>query len=136
MDVSSKPMETINQWQDWYRKHRVVAELDAPGVSKDSRENLHDTTNATDTMPDWRSHYKALIEEDANNPNAIYMRKVTEHFADTLCEFQNELTGEQFYNCFLAAALDINKSAKEEYDKTKQLVDILLIKNKETGSVS
>lgn len=124
MDVSDKPMETINQWQDWYRKHRTVAQFDEPGVSKDSRENLHDTSKATDTMPDWQSF-------DKN----IYIQKATECFADTLCEFQYELTGEQFYNCFLAAATQVANNAKAEYDKTKQLVDILQ-KGKETSAVS
>lgn len=124
MDVSDKPMETINQWQDWYRKHRSIAQLDEPGVSKDSRENLHDTSNATDTMPDWQSF-------DKN----IYIQKTIECFADTLCEFQCELTGEQFYNCFLAAANQVSNNAKADYDKTKQLVDILQ-KGKEASAVS
>lgn len=124
MDVSEKPMETISEWQNWYRKHRLVAQMDKPGVSKDSRENLHDTSNATDTMPDWQSF-------DKN----IYIQKAIECFADTLCEFQYELTGEQFYECFLAAANRVSDNAKADYDKTKQLVDILQ-KRKETSAVS
>lgn len=125
MDVSDKPMETIEQWQDWYRKNQ-------PEISKDSRENLHDTSNATDTMPDWRSHYQALIND---TDNSMYLQKAIDHFADTLCEFQYELTGEQFYNCFLAAANQVCNTAKAEYDKTKQLVDILQ-KREETSAVS
>lgn len=124
MDVSNKSMETINQWQDWYRKHRTVAQLDEPGVSKDSKENLCNASSVTDTMTDWSSF-------DKN----IYIQKAIEHFADTLCEFQYELTGEQFYNCFLAAATQVANNAKAEYDKTKQLVDILQ-NAKETSAVS
>lgn len=128
MDVSNKPMETIEQWQEWYRKHRTVAQLDEPLVSKDSREKLHDTSNATDTMPDWRGHYAQLISDGpapmVTPDNSIYKQKATEHFADTLCEFQNELTGAEFYECFLAAATEICDNAKIEYDKTKELVNL------------
>lgn len=129
MDINEKPMETIQQWQEWYRKHRTVSQLDEPLVSKDSREKLHDTSNATDTMRDWRSHCFLLIADEikpmATLDNSIYKQKTTEHFADTLCEFQNELTGAEFYECFLAAATEIYNNAKIEYDKTKELVNLL-----------
>lgn len=43
----------------------IVAELDMPGVSKDSRENLHDTSNAVPTNMANAKHdaYKHLVSE-------------------------------------------------------------------------
>ncbi len=44
MDTTQEPMDTVKSWQDWYRKHQVVASMEEPMASKDSRENLHDTS--------------------------------------------------------------------------------------------
>lgn len=43
----------------------IVAELDMPGVSKDSRENLHDTSNAVPTNMVNAKHdaYQRLVED-------------------------------------------------------------------------
>jgi len=79
MDISNKPMETLQQWQEWYRANRKVASLDEPLVSKESRENLHDTVNAVDALPDWRTHYKELISDMETN-NDIFKQKATEYF--------------------------------------------------------
>ena len=83
MEHPHEPIDAINQWQEWYQNNKVVASSDKPLVSKDSRENLHDTTNAIESMS-----------------KEIWLQKVEEHFADTLAEFQYELSGKDFYQAF------------------------------------
>lgn len=111
MNINEKPMEAINQWQDWYRKHKVVAEIDEPLVTKDSREALHDTQHATNTY--------------LSDTKKYWMQKAQEHFADTICEFTNELTGQDLYKAFYAAAKENLDIVAKEYAKAKSLVDCL-----------
>ena len=112
MDTTEEPIETIQSWQDWYRKHRIVAQIDKPLVTKDSRENMHDTTNATD-----------ILEDSA--AKAMWMEKAKEHFADTLAEYQYELSGKDFYKAFYQAAHENMEAARKEYERIKELVDML-----------
>lgn len=111
MNINEKPMEAIDQWQDWYRKHKVVAEMDEPLVTKDSREALHDTQHATDRY--------------LTDAKKYWMQKAQENFADTICEFTNELTGQDLYKAFYAAAKENLDIAAKEYAKAKSLVDCL-----------
>ena len=111
-------METIKQWQDWYRSHKMIAELNEPGVSKDSRENLHNTHNATNVMSDWTS----FLNMDNND---TYQQKAIEYFSDTIAEFNNEMTGEQLFNCFKQAVTNYYNTQKEELGRTKQLFDLV-----------
>lgn len=108
----SDPIQAIDAWQKWYKEHQGVASLDTPMASKDSRENLHDTSNASDTMTNAEAKAK-------------WMQKAQEHFSDTLAEYQYELTGKDFYKAFYAAAYENMMHAKKEYDDTKELVDML-----------
>jgi hypothetical protein len=118
MDTTNEPIEAISKWQEWYRSHRIVAEMDVPLVTKDSRENMHDTTNATATLEggdnQLTDHYKTM-----------YIQKAQEHFADTIAEFTYELSGKELYKAFYAAAMDNLTDAEKEYQKAKQLVDML-----------
>lgn len=111
MDINEKPMEAIEQWQDWYRNSRVVAEMDKPLVTNDSRESLHETQHATNSY--------LLAAKD------YWMKKAQENFADTICEFTNELTGQDLYKAFYAAAKENLDTAAKEYAKAKSLVDCL-----------
>lgn len=108
----SNPIQAIDAWQKWYKEHQVVASFDKPLASKDSRENLHDTSNATDTMTNAEA-------------KTMWMEKAQEHFADTLAEYQYELSGKDFYKAFYAAAYENMTHAKKEYDSAKELVDML-----------
>jgi len=111
MDLTDKPMEAINEWQDWYRNTKVVAEMDEPLVTKDSREALHDTQQASrNCLMDAKDYW---------------MKKAQEHFADTICDFTNELTGHDLYKAFYAAATENLNIAAKEYAKAKSLVDCL-----------
>lgn len=108
MEHPHEPIDAINKWQEWYKNNRVVASFEKPLVSKNSRENLHDTTNAT----------KSMSKE-------IWLQKAEEHFADTLAEFQYELSGKDFYQAFCKAAHVNMDIAKKEYERAKELVDLL-----------
>lgn len=105
-------MEAIDQWQNWYRKHRVVAQMDQPLVTKESRECMHDTTNAVDILED-------------TSAKAMWVEKAKEHFADTLAEYQYELTGKDFYKAFYQAAVEAMGHAEKEYKRSQELVDML-----------
>lgn len=107
MDTTNEPVETIKEWQDWFRNHRVVAQMDEPQVTKTSRENMHDTTNAIDST------------------KTMWIDKAREHFADTLAEYQYELSGKDFYKAFYQAAYENMGHAEKEYERTKELVDML-----------
>ncbi len=118
MDSTQEPVDTIKQWQEWYRSHRIIAEIDTPMATKDSRKNMHDTSNATTTL------------EGSNNVltdycTAMSFQKAKEYFADTIAEFTNELSGKELYKAFYAAAMDNMDCVEKEYNKAKQLVDML-----------
>lgn len=108
MEHPHEPLDAINKWQEWYKSNRVVASLDQPLVSKDSRENLHDTTDAIEIMS-----------------KGIWLQKAEEHFADTLAEFQYELSGKDFYQAFCKAAQTNMDIVQKEYERAKELVDLL-----------
>jgi hypothetical protein len=130
MEHPHEPIDVIQNWQEWYKKNRVIAQIDEPLVSKDSRENLHDSTNAVDKLPDWREFYAELIEDKPmTTENLTLKQKTTEWFADTIAEFCNELTGEEMFECFLSAAINNLDCVKKEYDKAQILVDLLRCKN-------
>ena len=112
MDTTNEPIEIIKEWQDWYRKHRAITEIDQPLTTKDSHKTMHDTPNAVETLLD-------------TDPKAMWIEKAKEHFADTLAEYQYELSGKDFYKAFYQAAYEHMEEAQKEYDKIKQLVDML-----------
>lgn len=86
--------------------------MDQPLVTKDSRENMHDTTNTSETMADV-------------DPKQMWIDKAREHFADTLAEYQYELSGKDFYKAFYQAAVEAMSYAEKEHQRTKELVDML-----------
>jgi len=133
MEHPHEPIDVIQGWQEWYKKNRVIAQMDEPLVSKDSRENLHDSSNAVDKMPDWRSFYAELIEDEPKQKAVTTIKeKATEWFADTIAEFFNELTGEELFECFLTAAANNLQHVKKECDQAQTLVDLLCCKNHNT----
>jgi len=120
LDVD-KPMEAIKEWQDWYRKNRIVAQIDEPLKTKDSRESLHDTSKTTTTLDGSDN----LVTDYCR---AMSFQKAKEYFADTLAEFTNELSGKDFYKAFYAAAIENLESVEKEYRRAKDLVDMLRYK--------
>lgn len=107
----SQALDAIQSWQQWFREHRVVAELDEPGESKCSRENLHDTTKSI-------ASFNEAVTAEAFN-------KAKEHFADTMAEWWNELSGPQLYKAFYAAAMEQLQYQEKELKKAQSIVDML-----------
>jgi hypothetical protein len=89
MDTTQEPIEAIDAWQRWYKENKVVADFAEPLITKGSREAMHDTTNAVDSA------------------KAMWMQKATEHFADTLAEYQYELSGKDFIKLFIKLLMKI-----------------------------
>ena len=113
-------------WKEWTDLHKVVAEMNEPLVTKDSREKLHDTTNATDSFKDWRSFFKELADEvDLQTDKEDLAKKATNYFADTIVEFLPELGGKVLYECFAAAVNQAYAHAQKEYDDIKDLQDLI-----------
>lgn len=109
MDTTQEPVDTVKSWQDWYRKQSVL--VDEPMASKNSREQLHDTTNAAQNLA-------AAVEAEA-------IKKATMCFADTIAEYGSELSGADLYKCFFNAVMENLNYADKEYKKAKQLMDLL-----------
>ncbi len=128
MDHPHEPMEVINLWQKWAKNHRVVAEMDEPLATKNSRENLHDTSNAHAEIKDWRTFFKELTSDSEVEKTSE--QKATEYFADTIAEFLPELGGEKLYECFMNAAKQGFEHAQKEYDNNKDLIDCFQKKKK------
>jgi hypothetical protein len=118
MDTTNEPIEAINQWQEWYRRHRVVAEINQPLVTKESRESMHDTSKATTTLDGSNN----LLTDYCK---AMSFQKAQEYFADTIAEFTSDLSGKELYKAFYAAAMDNLNCVEKEYKKAKDLVDML-----------
>jgi hypothetical protein len=115
MDHPHEPLDVIEKWQQWYKKNRVVAELDEPLVSKQSREKLHDTTNAVPT-----------ISAAMNNTATEKLKKqAQDYFADTLAEFANELSGKDLYEALVAAVNYNLEVVKKEYEQAKEFADLV-----------
>jgi len=128
MDHPHEPLDTIYAWQQWAKNNRVVAEMDEPLVTKDSRENLHDTSNARTEIKDWRTFFKELTDDPVVEKTTE--QKATEYFADTIAEFLPELGGEKLYECFMNAAKQSFDHAQKEYDCNKDLIDCFQKKKK------
>lgn len=111
MEHPHEPMNVIKTWQDWYKNHSIIAQIDEPLMTKDSRENMHDTNDGSD-----------------KTAKEMWMNKAQEHFADTLAEFQYELSGTDMYKAFYKAAYENVEGAKKEYERVKELLDMLRYK--------
>jgi hypothetical protein len=105
------PMDAIHNWQKWYREHQLVASMTEPMATKDSREQLHDTSNAVDRL--------------VSEAEQLSFKKATEYFADTLAEFSCDLSGRQLFEALLKAATDNYNYTKGEYDKAKSFLDLI-----------
>ena len=98
----------------------VIAEMDEPGVTKASRENLHDTTNAG-SLQDIDSHYHQY-------------RRCVDAFEDIISEYtepydvlgQKRLSGEDVYKAFLEGIKAQQNWHKAEMKTLDDLIDYTL----------
>jgi thioredoxin-like negative regulator of GroEL len=104
--------------------------MNAPLITKDSRENLHNTSKATDSMADWRAYWKEVLDETeenfkTENQMSVHKQKIVADFLDTLCGAFEELSGEEIFDCFFEAVQSQFDYTKKEHDKTSELLDLL-----------
>lgn len=98
----------------------VIAEMDEPGVTKASRENLHDTTNAG-SLQDIDSHYHQY-------------RRCVDAFEEIISEYtepydvlgQKRLSGEDVYKAFLEGIKAQQNWHKAEMKTLDDLIDYTL----------
>ena len=120
------------------KKKSGVAQLNEPLVSKDSRENLHDTSNATDAIKDWRTFWKDVLDvpgtwdcsqdeltKAINQQKTMTKQKTVDNFLDEICCALEELSGKEVFDCFVEAVQGQFDYTKKEHDKTSELLDLL-----------
>lgn len=139
---SSDTLRTdFDTWKTQLNQHKKecgVAEISTPGTTKDSREALHDTSNATDAVKDWRSFWRDVLEdsgqwigtedeltETTKKQKTMAKQKIVDDFLDTLCGAFEELSGEEIFDCFFEAVQNQFDYTKKEHDKTSELLDLL-----------
>lgn len=113
MEHPHEPIDAIAKWQQWYRENRMVASLDEPLKSKESREKLHNTFNTMTTI-------SSLLTN-----NDTWQQSIVDAFADTITEAMADMSGAEIYKCFLQAAQENMAHTEKEYKNAKQLVDYL-----------
>ena len=104
-------------------------------TTKDSREALHDTSNATDAIKDWRTYWKEVLDETeenfkTKNQMSVHKQKVVDEFLDTICCALEELSGEEVFNCFVEAVQTQHDYTQKEHYKTNELFNLLLAAKK------
>tara|TARA_R110000868_G_scaffold123185_3_gene326369 strand:- start:9 stop:350 length:342 start_codon:yes stop_codon:yes gene_type:complete len=97
--------------------YAAAAEL---GQSKAARENLHDTTMAVDSILNYPLKPKPPLVIDFSPKE-----KATNFFADTICEFSEQLTPEELYQALLDAMESYYLNTKKEFDHATQLRDLI-----------
>jgi hypothetical protein len=134
----------FDTWKTQFEKHKQecgVAEMTTPGTTKDSRESLHDTSNATDSVKDWRTFWKDVLGEGKPGPwvcsedeltkatekqLAIAKQKTIDDFLDIICCALEEMSGEEIFDCFFEAVQSQHEYTEKEYNKTSELMDFLI----------
>lgn len=119
----------MNAWLSWHRSHRLVAQMDEPQVTKDSRENLHDTSKASTVFPDWRNFMKEIVdtvEKENNDYRDQFKVQAQSRFYDVICDYFTELTPENFHDALVDAASEYLENARLEYEKCRKLHDYFL----------
>jgi hypothetical protein len=145
MDIQSSDGLRIDfdTWKTQLEKHKKecgVAEMTTPGTTKDSREALHDTKNATDSVKDWRSFWKDVLgdpnawigtedelTEAINEQKTKAKQKTIDEFLDTICCGLEEMSGKEVFDCFVEAIQSQHEYTKKEYYKTIDLMDLLSV---------
>jgi hypothetical protein len=133
------PLKNIITWQTKHKQIKQecgVAEMDTPGTTKDSREALHDTSNATDSVKDWRTFWKDVLNENdpgahvypeselteaINQQKTMAKQKAVDDFLDTICCALEELSGEEVFDCFVEAVQSQWNYTRKEHEKTNDL---------------
>jgi hypothetical protein len=131
------PLSHIKTWQNKFKEHKQqceIAEMNEPLISKDSRENLHNTKNATDAIKDWRTFWSDVIDESKDNFEdelfASIKQRTINDFLDSITCALEEMSGEEVFNCFVEAAQTKHDYTQKEHYKTNELFNLLLAAKK------
>jgi hypothetical protein len=108
--------------------------METPCTTKDSREALHNTSNATDSIKNWRSFWKDVLDvpgtgdssedeltEAINQQKTMAKQKAVDDFLDTICCALEELSGEEVFDCFVEAVQSQWDYTRKEHEKTNDL---------------
>jgi hypothetical protein len=99
--------------------------METPYATKDSRESLHNTSNATDAIKDWRTFWKDVLDEPETKVCSGAKQKAIDDFLDTICCALEEMNGEEVFDCFTEAVQSQFDYTKKEHKKTSELLDLL-----------
>jgi len=118
----------FDTWKAQFEKHKQecgVAEMTTPGTAKDSREALHDTSNATDTIKDWRTYWAEMLDESKEelDLSSCDKQETIRDFADTICCALEKMNGKEVFECFAEAAQEHFEYTQKEYEKICELID-------------
>ena len=117
------PLTYIIEWQTKFKENK----METSSHTKDSRESLHNTSNATDSIKDWRTFWKDVLDEpDTKEESTTHKQRLVNDFADSICCALEEMNGEEIFECFFEAAQIQHEYTKKEYDKTTKLMDRLI----------
>lgn len=97
--------------------YAAAAEL---GQSKALRENMHNTTMAVDSILNYPLKPKPPLVIDFSPKE-----KATNYFADTICEFSEQLTPEELYQALVDAMESYYLNVKKEFDHATQLRNLI-----------
>mgnify|MGYP003341101903 FL=1 len=123
MDLHHEPIDAIKDWQIWYKQHQPIPQQNESMTEKNLRENFHNTTNATNAAKEeWLKQLEAPNAVETSNPA---FNLAVRDFEDVLSEFVNELSPTELYKAFAVAATKAMEYQKKEYEKAKELVDLL-----------
>ena len=100
--------------------------METPYATKDSRESLHNTSNATDAIKDWRTFWKDVLDEPETKVCSGAKQKAIDEFLDTICGALEEMSGKEVFDCFTEAVQSQWEYTKKEFDKTTELMDLLI----------
>jgi hypothetical protein len=140
------PLTHIKTWQAKFKEHQQlcgVAEMDIPGTTKDSREALHDTSDATDSVKDWRGFWKEVLDESGahiypedeltqaiQKQLTMAKQKTINNFLDEICCALEEMSGEEVFDCFIEAVMSQHDYTQKEHYKTNELLNLLIAAKK------
>lgn len=98
-------------FSDWQKANRIVAEIDEPLVTKDSRETLHNTSK---TFTSLNAAFTSMSKPK---------EKLKEYFHDTITEFENELTANEIADAFVEVLTENYTQAFDQYKQAKELLE-------------
>lgn len=128
--------DSFKAWHTWYKNNAQVASMDEPQVTKDSRENLHEVTNATGTLSSWYSDALETFYGNLDNAakenkkmetelKASLTEQLTTYLEETLCEFYDELTPLEIVQSFHEAIKRNFTLHEKEFNKAKELLEFV-----------